>query len=102
MASNRLHTSIPSSRLVNEKVTYAGLSQEDILTIVISFFLPFSFLGLFDLELMAIPISLLCGAILISTRLRYRRRKIRDYLRFQFIRFFRNGVIYDPANRRYN
>lgn len=102
VVNSNMHNQLPTSRLINEKVTYAGLSQEDLLTIVISFFFPFSILGLFDLGLVAIPISILIGGILITVRLKYRRRKIRDYLRFQYIRFLKNGVIYDPSNRRYN
>lgn len=102
MVNERLHEVLPSSRLVNERVTYAGLSQEDILAIVVSFFFPFSFLGIFGVELLAIPISIFVGGVLFAVRTRHRRRKIRDYIRFQYIRLIKNGVIYDPSNRRYN
>lgn len=93
---------IASSRLVNEKVTYAGLFTEDVIIIMMTFFFSFSVFGLFDMPLMSVPLSLSLATVLVFARLKYRKRKIRDFLRYQYIRICKKGVIYDPSNRRYN
>ena len=102
VGSSLLDQKIPSSRLLNEKVTYAGLLTEDVIAIMVTFFFGFSFFGFFDLPLLSVPLSLLFATSLVFVRLKYRKRKVRDFLRFQYVRLFKNGVIYDSSNRRYN
>lgn len=91
-----------TSRILNEAPTYAGLDQNDLLVTLSGTMLLFFGLSTAGLELLTPILAFIWVLFLIPIRLKYRRKFVRDAARFYFVKLFKNGVVYDPAdNRRY-
>lgn len=88
-----------TSRTLNEKTTYAGLEQDDLMIVLMSLFIPFLCLTPFGLEVFGPFFSVGVAIVLIPLRLKFRRKFLRDLVAYLFHRFVSKGVIYDPKNR---
>lgn len=75
-----------SSRYLNERSNWFGLSVFDLAGLGYLLILSFEFLSQWDLELFAFAVTGVKGLALIQIRLAGRPKCIRDFLQFQFKR----------------
>ena len=71
------------SRVLNENSVIVGLNQNDIIALAGSFYCFQLILHPFDYDAFSVIATIILAAFLISLRLRYRRRFIRDFVSFK-------------------
>ena len=81
---------------MNDDSLVFGLDRSDIMAIGVAFyFWQLVFLPL-NTDYLSLIVTVVVTAVLIHIRLKYRRKIIRDTLRFYYFKWFRGGVFYGP------
>lgn len=75
----------PSGRILNERSGFFGLTVFDLSALAYVLIGAHSFLARWGFDLLAFPVTGLVGVGLISIRLRYRRKIIRDFVRYRIM-----------------
>lgn len=82
------------SRILNEPSNFMGLTTTDIMGLSVVFMIFQRFLYLFGLEFLAIIITLVAAVFLSVIRMKFRRKIIRDSLKFYYSKWILSGFIY--------
>lgn len=86
------------SRILNESSQVLGLNANDLLCVGASFLIFQQIFVPFELELIPLLLLFIETIILITIRLKYRRKIIRDYGKFVFTKLFLNGKYYESKS----
>lgn len=84
------------SRVLNDDNLFFGLDRNDIMAIGVVFYLVQMVLSIFSLEGFSLIFTGIGAIILMQIRLKFRRKIIRDTLRYFFVKIFWGGVYHDP------
>jgi hypothetical protein len=82
------------SRILNEPSNFMGLTTADIMGLSVVFMLFQRLLYFFGLEFLAIIITLIAAVFLSVIRMKYRRKIIRDSLKYYYFKWVLSGFIY--------
>lgn len=82
------------SRILNEPSNFMGLTTADIMGLSVVFMVFQRGLYFFGLEFLAIIITLVAAIILSIIRMRYRRKIIRDSIKYFYYRLILSGFVY--------
>lgn len=82
------------SRILNEPSSVIGLTGEDILVLAGFFYLSQQFLLMFRLEILSLPLAAIVAVPLCLIRMKYRRKIIRDGIRYYYHRILTSGMVY--------
>ena len=88
------------SRTINEKSQVMGLNGGDLFALSVTFLLLQQVFLRFELEWVPLLISFFLAGILVSVRLKYRRKIIRDMLSYALIKTFMGGIYFVRKYRR--
>lgn len=84
------------SRILNDETLFFGLNRNDIIAIGGLFYVYQGVMTIVGYPSVAIFLALISAIGLISIRLKYRKKIIRDVLFYFYIKFLRCGVYHDP------
>ena len=82
------------SRILNEPSNFMGLTTADIMGLSVIFMLLQKFLYIFGIEFLAIVFTLVFAIFLSIVRMRYRRKIIRDSVKYFYSKWILSGFIY--------
>jgi len=87
------------SRILNDDTLGFGLNPSDLIGLGVVFYILQTICFEIGYEGASLFGTLLATVILIHIRLRYRRKIIRDCLRYYYVKVFKGGVFHDPKSR---
>ena len=85
------------SRILNDDSLILGLDRNDIMALAITFYFWQVIFMPFGVDYLPLIATIVVAIFLINIRLKYRRKIIRDCLKFYYFKLFRNGVYHDPS-----
>jgi type IV secretory pathway TrbD component len=83
------------SRVLNDDNLFFGLDRNDIMALGLLFYLFQFFFKSFGIEYLSIVLTIISTSIVVSIRLKYRRKIIRDSIRYYLFKFIKFGVYND-------
>jgi len=84
-----------TSRILNDETLIVGLDRNDLMALAFVYFIAQNFFAIWGKEYISVVVTILALATLMNIRLKYRRKIIRDSLRYYYYKFFSGGVYRD-------
>jgi hypothetical protein len=83
------------SRILNDEALFFGLGRNDIMTLGGLFYFYQGFMGLVGFPGVGVILTIITAIILITVRMKYRKKIIRDFIFYCWVQVYRCGVYYD-------
>jgi len=85
------------SRILNDESFTLGLDRNDIMALAVVFSIGQVIFKAIGFEYLSLFATVTVGLALVGIRLRYRRKIIRDTVKYYYYRLFKGGVYSDPS-----